>query len=367
VDWARTHLFQTEFTYFVSVNITEDITSAELKSLWPKVTEHLAYKGVIALWVCEVSRRSNRFNFHLLLRSETPDIKAILKAKFKKLGIKTNIKPERYDPGRRRFSVRYMTKAKTPKYRDGELITADRWKAKRVLMNPEDKIRKYGYIGEFFPKGMNKERIWEEIKKHERKISEGLQQPGAEEYAEFIHDLIGGYYSLKRVRRSVGYFGVPRDWVPQIDDDLFNFPSNDRDLEERQGVLPGIVDSAFFQEPFVTDDFQRGVSPAIGQMFMNRETSSDRGNDSPFDGIVLVPNFDSNFHDSSSVKKPSPSYPTPSRLVAHGMPQKSLHKPVERPQPSRAWKGLPKRSERLLGRGKWLLNEPDPTARPPPC
>jgi len=220
VDWARTHLFQTEFTYFVSVNITEDITPDELKSLWPKVTRYLTDKGVVALWVCEVSKRSNRFNFHLLLRSETPNIKSILKAKFKKLGIKTNIKPERYDPGRRRFSVRYMTKARTPKYRDGELVTADRWKAKRVLMNPEDKIRKYGYVGEFFPKGWNKERIWDEIKKHERKISEGLQQPGTEEYAEFLHDLTGGYFTLKRVRRSVGYFGVPKDWVPQIDDDL---------------------------------------------------------------------------------------------------------------------------------------------------
>jgi hypothetical protein len=298
VDWARTHLFQIEFTYFVSVNITEDITPDELKSLWPKVTRYLTDKGVVALWVCEVSKRSNRFNFHLLLRSNTPDIKAILKAKFKKLGIQTNIKPERYDPGRRRFSVRYMTKAKTPKYRDGELITADRWKAKRVLMNPEDKIRKYGYIGEFFPKGMNKERIWDEIKKHERKITEGLQQPGAEEYAEFIHDLIGGYYSLKRVRRSVGYFGVPRDWVPQIDDDLLVRDHDDR-LDDAEDVV------------------------AVPQ---------------------VVPS------------SPAPIEPP----TSSGMPQKSLYKPVERPQPSRAWKGL-------LGRGKWLLNEPDPTARPPPC
>jgi hypothetical protein len=230
VEWAGTHLFKTEFTYFVSLNITEDITPDELKALWPKVTRYLKDKGVVALWVCEVSRRSNRFNFHLLLRSNTPKIKTILKAKFGNLKIKTNIKPERYDPGRRRFSVRYMTKAKTPKYRDGELVTADRWKAKRVLMIPEDKIRKYGYIGEFFPKGWNKERIWDEIKKHERKITEGLQQPGAEEYAEYLHGLIGGYFSLKRVRRSVGYFGVPKDWVPQMDDDRLDFTEDWRFL-----------------------------------------------------------------------------------------------------------------------------------------
>lgn len=287
VDWARTHLFQTEFTYFVSVNITEDMTPDELKTLWPKVTRYLTDKGVVALWVCEVSKRSNRFNFHLLLRSETPNIKVILKAKFKKLGIKTNIKPERYDPGRRRFSVRYMTKAKTPKYRDGELITADRWKAKRVLLNPEDKIRKYGYVGDFFPKGWNKERIWDEIKKHERKITEGLQQPGAEEYAEFLHDLTGGYFTLKRVRRSVGYFGVPRDWVPQIDDDLLVRDDDDR-LDDAEDVV------------------------AVPQ---------------------VVPSS------TAPIEPPTSS----------GMPRKSHYKPVERPQPSRAWERASEAFRRASG------------------
>jgi hypothetical protein len=81
-------------------------------------------------------------------------------------------------------------------------------------------MRKYGTMGRFWPQGMNKESIWNEIKAHERKINDGLQQPGAEEYAQELHELIGGYFSLKEVRRSVGYFGVPAGWLPRLDDDL---------------------------------------------------------------------------------------------------------------------------------------------------
>jgi hypothetical protein len=81
-------------------------------------------------------------------------------------------------------------------------------------------MRKYGTIGPFWPTGMNKEGMWNEIKAQEKKFSEGLQQPGAEEHAAELHEPIGGYFSLNRVRRSVGFFGVPAGWVPKLDDDL---------------------------------------------------------------------------------------------------------------------------------------------------
>ena len=134
--------------------------------------------------------------------------------------MKTNIKVEPYNPGEGRFTVRYMTKAKTAKYKNGEIVSRDRWARKRVLLRQELKMRKYGTIGPFWPTGMNKEDIWNEIKAQEKKISDGLQQPGAEEYAAELHELIGGYFPLNRVRRSVGYFGVPAGWVPKLDDDL---------------------------------------------------------------------------------------------------------------------------------------------------
>jgi hypothetical protein len=99
-------------------------------------------------------------------------------------------------------------------YKNGEIVSRDRWARKRVLLIRELKMRKYGTIGPFWPTGMNKEDILNEIKAQEKKISDGLQQPGAEEYALELHELIGGYFSLNWVRRSVGFFGVPAGWIP---------------------------------------------------------------------------------------------------------------------------------------------------------
>jgi hypothetical protein len=218
VQWARRRYFTSEFTFFGSINFTEDMTAAEMKALWSKVCRYLSNKGVVALYTCEVSRRSNHFNYHMLLRSQTPNLTELLK--FATGNVKTNIKVEPYDPGRGRLAVRYMTKAKTPKYKNGEIVSRDRWARKRVLLRQELKMRRYGTVGQFWPLGMNKEGIWKEIIAHEQKISDGLQQPGAEEYALELHELIGGYFTLNRVRRSVGFFGVPAGWVSKLDDDL---------------------------------------------------------------------------------------------------------------------------------------------------
>lgn len=236
VQWARRRYFTSDFTFFGSINFTEDMTAAEMKAVWSKACRYLSNKGVVALYTCEVSRRSNHFNFHLLLRSQTPNLTELLK--FATKTAKTNIKVEPYDPGRGRLAVRYMTKAKTPKYKNGEIVSRDRWARKRVLLRQELKMRKYGFIGQFWPVGMNKEGIWKEIVAHERKISDGLQQPGAEEYALELHELIGGYYPLNRVRRSVGFFGVPAGWVPKLDDDLVVVDDHDEADAEPPAPAP---------------------------------------------------------------------------------------------------------------------------------
>lgn len=218
VQWAKQRYFKSEFTYFVSINFTQDMTADDMKVMWSKVCRYLSNKGVVALYVCEVSRRSNHFNYHLLVRSQTPDLTELLKSATD--GVKTNVKVEAYNPGEGRFTVRYMTKAKTAKYKNGEIVSRDRWARKRVLLRQELKMRKYGTIGRFWPQGMNKDGIWKEIVAHERKISDGFQQPGTEDYALELHELIDGYYPLNRVRRSVGFFGVPAGWFPRLEDDL---------------------------------------------------------------------------------------------------------------------------------------------------
>lgn len=176
---------------------------------------YLSGKKVAALYVCEVSRRSNRFNYHMVLRIQTPNLSELVK--FAAGNVKTNIKVEAHDPGEGRFTVRYMTKAKTAKYHNGEIVSRDRWARKPVLLRQELKMRKYGTLGPFWPTGMNKEDIWNAIKAHEKKINDGFQQPGADEYARELHELTQGYFSLDYVRHSVGSFGVPDKWVPATD------------------------------------------------------------------------------------------------------------------------------------------------------
>jgi hypothetical protein len=216
VAWARRYYFEEEFTYFVSVNITQYLSPDQLKELWKKVRRSLSNNGVIALWVLEISRRTNHFNYHFLLRSKHDNLKDILKFAFKT--VKTNIKVEVYNPREGHLVVRYMTKAKTAKYLDGMLISLDRWATKRVLFRRDLGLNKFGSLGDFWPVGKNRDSIWAEIIEHQRRIREGLLAPGAEDYAEEIHKLIGGYYPFAKVRRCVGYFGVPSGWVPSCDD-----------------------------------------------------------------------------------------------------------------------------------------------------
>ncbi len=246
VQWARRRYFTSEFTYFASINFTQDMTAAEMKVVWSKACRYLTNKNVIALYTCEVSRRSNHFNFHMLLRSQTPNLTELLKSCTKT--VKTNIKVEPYDPGRGRLAVRYMTKAKTTKYKNGEIVSRDRWARKRVLLRQELKVRRYGTIGQFWPLGMNKEGIWNEIVAHERKINDGLQQPGAEEYAVELHELIGGYFPLNRVRRSVGFFGVPAGWVPKLDDDLVVVDDHDHHSDDADEPPPAPAPSESSEE-----------------------------------------------------------------------------------------------------------------------
>ena len=56
---------------------------------------------------------------------------------------------------------------------------------------------------------MNKDVIWKEIVAHERKISEGLQQPGAEEYARELHELTQGYFTSTTFAARWGTSGFP--------------------------------------------------------------------------------------------------------------------------------------------------------------
>ena len=56
VNWAKHHYFTTPFTYFASVDFTQDIDPKDMKVLWAKVCRHLKNKGVVAVWAVEASK-----------------------------------------------------------------------------------------------------------------------------------------------------------------------------------------------------------------------------------------------------------------------------------------------------------------------
>jgi len=45
VQWARRRYFTTEFTFFASINFTDDLTAAEMKVLWSKVCRSLRLRS----------------------------------------------------------------------------------------------------------------------------------------------------------------------------------------------------------------------------------------------------------------------------------------------------------------------------------
>ena len=210
VERARKRYFKTEFTHFGSVNFTQDMNSGEMRTLWQKVCRKLTEAKAVALWVVEVSRDTNHFNYHLLFRSHTPNASDIIKKACKDVSI--NIKFERYDPKRGRFTVRYMAKAKTPQVRDGEVVCRDKYASKRVLLRQDLKMHKYGTIGRFWPEGKNKEALWTEIKDREKRIAAGLKCPAVEQCAFDLWQMVQTDYTLDQVRRSIGYHGIPDGW-----------------------------------------------------------------------------------------------------------------------------------------------------------
>ena len=216
IDYARKNYFHEEFTFFVSLSILNDLSGEQMKDRWKAICRRLKRRGVIAVYITEVGKETNRFNFHLILRNKgelgVQGLKTLIKDAA--CDLTTNINVKAYDGKQNYYALRYITKAKTPKYVEGHLVSNDRWKSKRALFNSTTKLRKYGVIGKFWPQKINKKIIWSQIIANEKRIKEGLSHPLADAYAHEIFELIGGYYSLQKVKRSVGYYGVPDGWIP---------------------------------------------------------------------------------------------------------------------------------------------------------
>jgi hypothetical protein len=112
------------------------------------------------------------------------------------------------------YYPRYIAKAKTKGLWKGKLVE-DKYKCKRLLFKKNLSIRKVGTVGQFWAKP--KKALWQEIRDVEKQIGDGLEQPGVEELADFVADMIGE--PLTDVKRKLGYYAnepTIQEWIEKV-------------------------------------------------------------------------------------------------------------------------------------------------------
>lgn len=65
-----------------TINILQDLTVAEIRLVWARITRKLRTAGVVAWWIREISRRTNRVHYHLVVASDHSEaaIKQLIRA-----------------------------------------------------------------------------------------------------------------------------------------------------------------------------------------------------------------------------------------------------------------------------------------------
>ena len=91
----------------------------------------------------------------------------------------------------------------------------DVFENKRLMFRPHLNLRKHGTIGHFWVKPKNA--IWKDIQNIEQKISEGLKKPNVKRLARHLHELIGGYYPIKKLERNFGQWADEPSVAEMID------------------------------------------------------------------------------------------------------------------------------------------------------
>lgn len=201
-------LMRTPYTWHVVINIETVHSPKQIADLWTKAVRTLRSKGIVALWIREPTR-SGKVHYHLILRTtiSRAQLERVVKEAMpkkspgqKRAGWHKSLTPIRCD--REWQLAHYVTKARIAGYRKGKKVE-DYYAEKRLLFTTGLKIKKYGEIGDFWLKP--KKQLWQEIIDIEKRIAEGLEKPNVERLCKHVHDFIGGYVSLKDIRRSFGF------------------------------------------------------------------------------------------------------------------------------------------------------------------
>jgi hypothetical protein len=191
-----------DYTFMISLNFELELLPAEVAELWKKITKNLRKHNLVGLWVREPSPITNHVNYHLLTKSA--DVEAALRKSIP-ASVPHHLHVKPFNKRLAWLGARYVVKAKTPKYFNGLLVSRDRWMAKRSFFIEKVGINKYDTIGDFWEEGKSKVSLWEEIKATEKRISDGMTLPGAEELVDYLNELTQGHQGRARIRRAVGY------------------------------------------------------------------------------------------------------------------------------------------------------------------
>ena len=205
-----------DYPLAITINIEVELRPEEIKAIWTKVSRKLGALGLVALWVREPSR-SNRCHYHLIVKSDL-SVEVVKQIIGEAMPDRSVIPWHIYvDRVRSQYHyARYVGKAKTPGYLAGNMV-ADKYRCRRLLFRSGLDLRKVGTIGTFWE--LPKKQIWDDIIQLERRIGEGLNQPGIKELALHVYELLDATVPLSRIERSFGYSAFTpqtREWAASV-------------------------------------------------------------------------------------------------------------------------------------------------------
>lgn len=215
---SNQRLMGRRYSWAVHINISDELSPDRHTRLWATACLKLRRRGATALWVREPNK-ANRVHYHLIIKS-TISKKALEQAIEESMPDRNLVRwRKRVEPIKNHWHLaHYITKAKVGKTIDGKVVQ-DVYGKKRLLFKANLNMKKYGIIGQFWEPGVSKKKLWQQVIDRERRISEGLEDVRIQRLARHVHWMLDGYWSLKHIERSFGYWHdepVVQEWANRL-------------------------------------------------------------------------------------------------------------------------------------------------------
>jgi hypothetical protein len=228
---ANERLAGKRYIYDGTINVLADLDVDQIRKVWAKISRKLKAVGMVAIYVREVSRYTNRVGYHLVIR-ECPqhlldkDAKALKAVVRSVCAYKLNMQ---FEPIRSSYSwANYILKAevkgkdrKTPPADDTDDVdeilarpaqddtVEDVYAGKRVLFADDVNLSKHGDIGPFWVK--KRADLDKEFKSNRKAVKEAMQLPEIEGAANRLADITGLHPEYLRKRLAQEMIANPGD------------------------------------------------------------------------------------------------------------------------------------------------------------